>query len=304
MQDVALPTVLLLTARTMDHRQIVVDGLDIHVAEAGAAERPPILFLHGWPESWMAFARIMESLSREWRVVAIDLPGIGQSASPAPSNDKRTLAKYVRGVILALNLRNVTLVGHDIGGQIVYAYLHAYANDVRQAVIMSVAVPGVEPWPQVVRNPLIWHFAFHAIPDLPERLVQGHQADYFAYFYDAISARPRAVDARAREAYAAAYSRPEALRTGFEWYRAFKRDEQDNRRVQHETVRTPVLYLRGAAEQGLELERYVEGLRAGGLTAVEGQTIPDSGHFGPDEQPEAVVGLLRAFLTLGQPNGR
>ena len=277
----------------MQHQQITVDGLPIHVAHDGAAERPGILFLHGWPESWAAFGRVMESLRSEFRVAALDLPGIGDSTVAPSSNDKRTLAGYVRGLIQQLDFRDVTLVGHDVGGQIVYAYLRTYPNDLRRAVIMNVAVPGIDPWSEVLRNPFIWHFAFHAVPDLPEHLVTGHEAEYFAYFYDTISAKPGAVDPRARQVYAEAYSRPEALRTGFEWYRAFRQDERDN--AQRAIVHTPVLYLRGEAERGIELERYVEGLRASGLKAVEGGTIPNSGHFAPDEQPEAVAGLLRAW---------
>jgi pimeloyl-ACP methyl ester carboxylesterase len=277
--------------------QLSIDGLQIHVAESGPVDRPGVLLLHGWPESWAAFTRIMELLAGEFRLAAMDLPGIGESTSPSPANDKRTLARYVRGVIQALSLRDVTLVGHDIGGQIVYAHLHAHPDDLRGAVIMNVAVPGVEPWPEVVRNPYIWHFGFHAVPELPELLVQGHQAEYFGYFYDTISARRGAVKPRARQIYVDAYSRPEALRTGFEWYRAFRQDEQDNQRVHDDEVRTPVLYLRGGAEQGLELERYVTGLRESGLTRVEGATIPDSGHFAPDEQPEAVARLVGEFIA-------
>ena len=59
--------------------------------------------------------------------------------------------------------------------------------DLARAVFMDTVVPGVPPWQQVLANPYIWHFAFHAIPDLPERLVQGNQRAYFDYFFDALS---------------------------------------------------------------------------------------------------------------------
>jgi pimeloyl-ACP methyl ester carboxylesterase len=88
-----------------------------------------------------------------------------------------------------MGLKTLTLVGHDVGGQIVYSYLHSCPGDLHKAVIMNVAVPGVPPWFEVKRNPHIWHFAFHAVPDLPEKLVWGQQAAYFDFFYDAISAR-------------------------------------------------------------------------------------------------------------------
>jgi pimeloyl-ACP methyl ester carboxylesterase len=278
------------------HRQIDVNGLSIHVVEGGTRGNPAIVFLHGWPESWAAFEQVMLAMSGEAHVVALDLPGIGGS-SPAPaSNDKRTLARLVHGVIAGLGLEGVALVGHDVGGQIVYAYLREYRAALRCAVIMNVAIPGVDPWDEVKRNPHIWHFAFHAVPGLPELLVAGHEAAYFAFFYEAISAGPGAIGRRARERHVQAYSRPEALHTGFDWYRAFPQDEKDNLAAANDPVRLPVLYLRGDHERG-SLQDYLAGLRAGGLQGVEGHLIEGSGHFAPEEQPAQVAALLQAFMS-------
>jgi pimeloyl-ACP methyl ester carboxylesterase len=281
------------------HRQIEAEHSSIHVVEGGSPEQPAILFVHGWPESSAAFERAMLLLSDKAHVVAMDLPGIGGSTTPPPSGDKRLLARHVRAVIGALGLEHVSLVGHDVGGMIVYAFLHAFPSELRRAVIMNVAVPGVEPWSEVKRNPFIWHFAFHAVPELPEKLVTGRQAAYFAYFYDRLSARPGAVNEGARERYVEAYCRPEALRAGFDWYRAFPQDEKNNIAVERQPVDTPVLYLRGDKDPGLGLDRYLEGLRHGGLRNVQGGTIANSGHFAPDEQPEEVARALREFLELG-----
>jgi pimeloyl-ACP methyl ester carboxylesterase len=280
------------------HRQVQVEGLSIHVAEAGTRGHPAVLFLHGWPQCWAAFARVMDTLRDEAHVLALDLPGIGGSTPPPPANDKRTLARYVRGVIAALALTDVTLAGHDAGGQIVYAYLHAYPEELARAVIMNVAVPGLDPWDEVKRNPHIWHFAFHAVPELPEVLVAGHEARYFDFFYGAIAARPEAITPAARAVYAEAYARPEALRTGFEWYRAFAQDEKDNAAAKGQPIDTPVLYLRGDHDSG-DLEDYLQGLRDGGLREVQGRRIADCGHFAPDEQPEAVGAALREFVAPG-----
>jgi pimeloyl-ACP methyl ester carboxylesterase len=286
-------------AAVLRHRQVQAEDASIHVVEGGPPDKPTVLFVHGWPESSAAFEQTMILLSGKARVVAMDLPGIGGSTTPPPSGDKRTLARYVRGVIAGLELEQVSLVGHDVGGQVVFAFLHAFPGELRRAVIMNVAVPGVDPWSEVKRNPYIWHFAFHAIPELPEKLVTGRQADYFAYFYDRLSARPGAVSARARERYAEAYARPEALRAGFDWYRAFPQDEKNNLAVERQPVDTPVLYLRGDKDLGLGLDRYLDGLRHGGLRNVQGGTIANSGHFAPDEQPEQVARALERFLELG-----
>lgn len=283
----------------MRHRHLKVAGLSIHVVQGGAAAKPALLFLHGWPQSAAVFEPLMRGLRNEARVVAMDLPGIGGSTGAPRSNDKRTLANYVRGVVDQLDLRPVTLVGHDVGGQVAYAYLRARPADLRQAVLMNIAIPGVEPWTEIKSNPQIWHFAFHAVPALPEKLVAGRQAAYFDYFYDRIAARPGAVGKRARKRYVQAYARPQALHTAFEWYRAFPQDERDNAAAAGESVSTPVLYLRGEKDPGLGLERYVSGLRESGLRNVTGRTIAQSGHFALDEQPARVLAALRDFMRSG-----
>jgi pimeloyl-ACP methyl ester carboxylesterase len=281
------------------HFHVGIEGLSIHVAEGGAEDKEGLLFLHGWPQDWSAFAGVMSALQDDARVVAIDLPGIGLSDRPAPSNDKRTLAYYVHGVIESLGLHDVTLVGHDVGGQIAYAYLHAFPGALKRAVLMNTAIPGVDPWSRVTRNPQIWHFGFHAVPGLPEILVSEHRSSYFNFFYDRL-AGPAGVSPRARASYALAYARPVGLRTGFEWYRAFPKDERDNLASRGHSVGTPVLYLRGEFEGG-DIGDYVAGLRDSGLTDVRGEIVAASGHFAPDEQAESVAGLLRQFIGASVP---
>jgi pimeloyl-ACP methyl ester carboxylesterase len=280
---------------SLKHRSVSVEGVPLHVVEAGESRGPVVLFLHGWPESWVAFERVLYLLGDRAHALAIDLPGIGESWIPARANDKRTLATHVHGLIRQLGLQSVTLAGHDVGGQIVYAYLRKYPGELARAVLMNIAIPGVDPWSEVIRNRHIWHFALHAVPELPETLVSGHIRAYFDYFYDILSATREGVPAHAREAYVRAYSRPEALRTGFDWYRAFEHDERDNENVR--TVETPVLYLRGQEEQG-ELARYVRGLRAAGLRHVSGKSIPNSGHFTPNEQPREVANTIAEFMQI------
>ena len=251
--------------------------------------------LHGWPESWRAFEPLMDRARDGLRVVAIDLPGIGESKSPARSNTKRALAHVVLRVVDRLALRGVTLVGHDVGGMIVYACLRLRSDSITRAVIMNVAVPGIDPWSEVRRNPSIWHFGFHAVERLPETLVEGHQAAYFDFFFDTIAASREAVPPQARQAHVAAYSRYEALKTGFDWYRAFPQDEHDNVADQS-PVPLPVLYVRGDREPGGNLDAYVDGLRNSGLRNVRGHVIPHSGHFAPEEQPAAVLAAIQHFI--------
>lgn len=279
------------------HHRIHVDGLSIHVAEAGRDDKPALVFLHGWPESWQIFREVMVELSDRAHVFALDLPGIGESETAPTSSDKQTLAKHVRGAIEHLALKNVTLIGHDVGGQIAYAYLKTFPHELKAAAIMNVAIPGVDPWADVKRNPHIWHFGLHAVPNLPEAIVSGRESTYFDYFYDAISASPTAITSSKRAAYVSAYSRPEALHVGFEWYRAFAQDERDNVANKNIEVRTPVLYVRGDKEGG-NIEQYAAGLRQSNLLNLQTRVIEACGHFSPDEQPRAVAAILSEFAGL------
>ena len=277
------------------HRTVAVGGSSIHVAEAGDPAAPPFLFLHGWPESWHSWRQVMALASRQVHAIAIDLPGVGQSSGDPTDGSKRQLARTVHGLAAQLGLKQLTLIGQDVGGMIVYPYLRSF-GDLARAVIMDVVIPGIPPWEEVVRNPYIWHFAFHSVPRLPEQLVQGHQREYFDFFYDVLSADPAAITPAARDRYAGAYASDAALAAGFRWYRAFARDAADNGHATGE-VTTPLLYLRGEKETG-QIADYVDGLRAAGLTSLSHGLVPGAGHFTQEEAPDATWRLIARFAGL------
>jgi pimeloyl-ACP methyl ester carboxylesterase len=163
------------------HARVPVGEHELHVVECGAPAARPVLFLHGWPENWTVWRQVMGFAGAAARAIAIDLPGVGGPTGSAGT--KREIAAVVDGLIERLRLRDLTIVGHDCGGMVAYAYLREHERGER-VVVMNTVVPGVAPWDDVVRNPHIWHFGLHAVPDLPEHLVQGRQAGYFDYFYD------------------------------------------------------------------------------------------------------------------------
>jgi pimeloyl-ACP methyl ester carboxylesterase len=279
------------------HRHVAVADSLLHVVEAGDPDGMPFLFLHGWPESWQSWRQVMTLAARQARPVAIDLPGVGESGGAATDGSKRQLAAVVHELISTMGLREVTLVGQDVGGMIAYSYLRAY-QDLARAVIMDVVLPGVDPWEEVLRNPYLWHFAMHMIPALPERLVQGHQEEYFGYFYDVLSHDQRRISDEARAAYAKAYAADSALTAGFNWYRTLYQDAADNRQAAAgPTASTPLLYLRGQRESG-NIDTYVGGLRAAGVPHVEQALVPDAGHFTQEEAPEQTWHAIARFAGL------
>lgn len=273
-------------AINLRHSAVTVGDLSVHVAESGDPAARPYLLLHGWPESWRTWLGVMEAADA--RMIAIDLPGIGESTGSAGGGKVR-LAEVVHDLVKELGLTGVTLVGHDAGGMVAYAYLRSF-GDVDRVVIMDTVIPGVDPWGDVLRNPYIWHFGLHAVPDLPEELVEGRQARYFDYFYDVLSADPSRITPESRAAHAAAYGSRAALGAGFDLYRAFAQDARDNQAFTG-TVDTPLLYVRGDHEGG-DIDAYARGLREAGVTRVTTAVVPDAGHFAQEEQPAAVWRII------------
>ncbi|HTJ39562.1 MAG TPA: alpha/beta hydrolase [Dactylosporangium sp.] len=247
--------------------------------------QPVYVLLHGWPETPACWRGVVREAADEARMVALDLLEIGANTD----GTKAALAEAVHAVVEDMGLRDVTLVGHDCGGMVAYAYLRRY--DLRRAVIMNTVIPGVAPWEEVRRNPYIWHFGLHAVPRLPELLVRGREREYFDYFYDVLSPAPDAVPEEARAQYAAAYASDAALKTGFDWYRAFPADAAAN--AEPADVTTPLLYVRGEREGG-DVAAYAAGLRASGVRDVTTAVIPGAGHFAPDQCPREVWDVIRA----------
>ncbi|WP_433057015.1 alpha/beta fold hydrolase [Dactylosporangium sp. CS-033363] len=278
------------------------------VIQEGDPQAPAYVFLHGWPETADCWREVMHRAATDGNfAVALNLldlstdstgstgstdstdstDGTGSTGSTGRTHGtdgtKTALAAAVRETIQPLGLKDVTLVGHDCGGMVAFAYLRAYGEELRRAVIMNTVVPGVAPWDEVLRNPYIWHFGFHAVPGLPELLVRGREREYFDYFYDILSPDPSAVPAAARERYAAAYANN--LEAGFRWYRAFAEDAKANEAPVD--VRTPLLYLRGEHEGG-DIAAYARGLRAAGIRDVTTGVLAGAGHFAPDQVPDEV----------------
>lgn len=283
---------------TFRHDHVGIGAERIHVVEAGDSAARPVVFLHGFPESWYEWRPMMAlAAGQQFRAIALDLPGVGDSfSSSGTPRTKVRIAETVHDVLRELDLSDVTLVGHDIGGMVVYAYLRAY-TDIARAVIMDIVIPGVPPWEDFIRQPFLWHFALHATPNLPERLVQGRQPEYFDYFFDVLAADPEKITPEARAAYAAAYQTDDQLATAFGWFRAFPQDADHNRSAEAgPTVATPLLYMRGEKERSGSIDTYVEGLRKAGVTSVEQALVLDAGHFTQEEAPEQTWELTRRFI--------
>ncbi|AMX93008.1 alpha/beta hydrolase [Mesorhizobium ciceri] len=265
--------------------------MQLAVSTAGDPRRPALILLHGWPHSRKIYDGVLDELGTRYFTLAFDLPEIGESRGTPPSAEKKVLADIVISAAEALGAKSIVVAGFDVGGMIAFAAARHHGGRIVGAVPMNTVIPGLHPWTKVVANPGIWHFAFHAVPELPELLVTGHQRAYFDFFFDLLAGRPEALTNEMRETLTQAYARPEALKAGFDWYRAFKQDAEANAPAR---IEVPILYIRGDADFG-SIDDYLEGLRMSGAKNLQGHMIANCGEFLPIEAPAEFVKALVEF---------
>ena len=277
---------------SLRRESVAQNGLTLGALVAGNADSPALVLLHGWPHTKEVYDEVLEELAADHFVIAFDLPGVGESAGTPASSEKIVLADALLGAAETLGAESPVIAGFDVGGMIAYAAARDHAQRIKGAVIINTVIPGIEPWSKVLADPRVWHFAFHAIPELPEKLVAGHQREYFDFFLEMLVARKDRVGARHRTLFAAGYRKPEALKAGFDWYRAMRADAERNAVPQD--IRVPMLYLRGDADGGSAAD-YLPGLREKGARLIEGDALADSGEIAPLEAREAFITRLRDF---------
>ena len=231
-------------------------------------------------------------LVRDHMVVVPDLRGLGLSSKPAGGFDKKTQGEDVAGVLDKLGVGQADVVTHDIGNMVGFAFAMEHPDRVRRFVLIDAPVPGVGPWEEILKNPLLWHFRFGG-PDM-ERLVAGRERIYLDRFWNDFSADPKHFDEASREHYAKLYALPGAMHSGFEQFHAFDQDAIDNRAwlASKGKLTMPVLALGGEESFG---DQMAVVMRAG-ATNVTGGIVPGSGHWIMEENPAATVQLVRAFL--------
>lgn len=278
---------------SLDRTTVLRAGpVGIAVTRAGPPDGPTLILLHGWPQSRALYDGVLEDLGRTFQVLAMDLPEVGDSRGAPPSAEKSALADLVLTAAESVGARDITIVGLDVGGMIAFAAARDHGERISGAVVINTVIPGLAPWDALLADPRIWHFAFHAIPRLPETLVQGRERAYFDFFHDALASDPARIPDRLREAFAQAYARPQALKAGFDWYRAMARDAKHN--ANPKPIATPLLLVRGDAD-GRSADDYVPGLKAAGVAKLATRTVAGTGELLPVECPAAFSEVVRDF---------
>ena len=273
-------------------RDIATNGTTLHVRVGGKG--PAVVLLHGYGETGDMWAPLAADLMRDHTVIVPDLRGLGLSARPAGGYDKKTQGRDIAGLLDALKIGKVDLVTHDIGNMVGYAFAAANRDRVTRFVLMDAPIPGIGPWEEVLKNPLLWHFRFGG-PDM-ERLVAGRERIYLDRFWNEFSATPAKFSEDSRQHYARLYALPGAMHAGFAQFAAFDQDAIDDRAdLAAGKLVMPVLAVGGEKSFGPTMAVVMRAAASNVTEAV----VADSGHWLMEEQPEATVKLVRAFLDRG-----
>jgi pimeloyl-ACP methyl ester carboxylesterase len=268
----------------------------LHYVMAG--QGPPVVLLHGWPQTWWEWRHVIPTLARTHSVIAPDMRGLGDSSRPLAGYDKKTIAHDIWLLVAErLGHRSFFLVGHDWGGPTAFALAAAHPEAVRRLVILDVIIPGAGG--DFSEGGQRWHHQFHMTPDLPEALTQGRERTYLTWFYNTFAYRPDAIGPNDVDEYVRTYGQPGAMRAGFAYYRALLQDIADNKALLAQAkLAMPVLAIGGAVSyphgrgRGSAPE---QSLRQAALN-VRGKVIADCGHFIPEEAPGELLKHLLEFF--------
>jgi pimeloyl-ACP methyl ester carboxylesterase len=276
-----------------------VNGIRLHYVESGAGK--PLILLPSWPQTWWEFSRVLPRLAERYRVLAVDLRGMGGSSKPDGGYDKKTMASDILALVSELGLGAVNIAGNDIGAMVAYSFAANHPEATRKLVMMDsphpfavfeqiplLPAPGTYDLDNPARAVHPWWFAFNQISGLSERVFAGRYGIVQDWLFDYLAADKTKITAHDRAIYTAAYGSADALRAANGWFSSFATDIADAGGYPPLTI--PVLGLGGISYDFLVA---FLGTAAPDATVLK---LPNTGHWVPDEQPDETVRLLTEFF--------
>ncbi len=290
-------------ASVFRHRMAEVEpDVQLHYVEMGSSPETMVL-VHGYPETWWEWRHVMPVFaSAGYRVIAVDYRGAGNSSKPAGGYDKRTMARDIHRLLNNhLEVSGpVVMVGHDIGMAVAFAFAALYPQSVNKLVLVDAIVPGTPTFKRFLttgklRNSDLAHFFWHnSKNNMAETLNAGRERVYIQDFFDRIAFNLGAFSPEVIDRYTAHYAGPGGMKAGFEVYRAFDQDGEDNEAFLRDSGRLKVRTLFVAGEESF-LATMPEAVlheiaEDGGVTL-----IARSGHYPAEENPEAFAAAVLDF---------
>lgn len=281
---------------TFNHHYATVNGVKLHYVTCGKG--PAVVFLHGWPFTWLEWRKSMVLLAKAgYMSVAPDLRGMGDSEITESGYDKINAAEDIHQLVQLLGLKNIRIVATDIGLMVAYPYAVEHQNEVKQLVLGESLVPGFGL--EELMNPATggyWHFGFHAQAGLASMLIAGKEAAYLRPMYKLMSPGGH-IDEATQTEYIRQYSKPGAMKAGFQYYATMIADGKANRANFKGKLTIPVMAING--DRGIPFKQTLDciNLIADHVTPV---LLANSGHALGEDNPELFVKTLLDFFNKQQ----
>ena len=274
---------------------LTIDSGDLRLHAVIGGEGPPLLLIHGWPQTWYAWRLVMPALARDFEVVAVDQRGMGLSDKPAGGYDTGTLAADLVGLMDALGHARFAVVGHDTGFAIAYALAADHPDRVARVALAEIPGPPVSTnspplFLPGALNERLWHLPFNRAEGVGERLVPGREDVFFGHEF---AVQGGGLPPEAIDYYVERLSNPDSLRGSFGWYRALDQTLAQNELRKLRPLAMPVLALGGARSWG---ERVGDAMLPLAFD-VQSAVLADTGHWLAEESPDATLAALTAFLA-------
>ena len=275
------------------HHVAEVNGTSLHYVAAGT-QGTPILLVHGFPETWWAFHKIIPLLASRHRVFAVDLRGFGDSGNGAGEYDSKTAAEDLHQLIAMLDVGPVHLTGQDIAGATVFRLASTHPEDVLSFTAIEMGLPGfgLEGFADVTHGGT-WYIGLLAAPGIPELLLGGREREFLTRIaYPAMCAVPDAVSETDMDEFVRTYSRPGGWRGAIGLYQSMLKEGAEIRTLAESRPLTMPVFAIGAGGGGFTEAT----MTSAGATSLRTASLEGIGHYAAMEAPARIAELILGFL--------
>jgi len=287
-------TLSIATIPEVSHHTANVNGAELHYVAAGSAGSP-ILLVHGFPESWWAFHKLIPLLAAHHRVFAVDLRGFGDSSAASDEHDSATAAEDLHQLVAHLGMGPVHLTGQDISGGTVFRLAATHPEDVRSftAIEMGLAGYGLEGFADITHGGS-WHIGVLATPGIPELLFAGRERDLLgSWAFPSMTAVAGSITDDDVAEFARTYARPDGWRGAEGLYRSMLAEGDDIKALAADRPLTMPVLAVGAGGGSFTFGTLSQ-VTAGDVASVQ---LDGVGHYAAMEAPGELSTAILAFLA-------
>ena len=284
----------------MDSHYTNINGVKLHYVTGGIENSPVCLLLHGFPESWITWRKVIPSLENHYKIVAVDLRGYGDSDKPEGTENytNKLMASDIAGILAELKLASAYVVGHDRGARVARRMAYDYPELInRLALIEIMPMEYVYSLSAEEAAKKYWHWVFQVVPDLPETLISGKEEEYLKFLLsrgDGLFERLNSDGSW--EEYLSHWKKPGAVKAALSDYRAsYKFDLPEYQEMVESEDKLNIDTLLLWAENGNLSGLPVEEIWKQSINNVTGYELKNCGHYLLEESGEEVAKYILEF---------